>query len=185
MYFNSTNIKDVFTVNAIQHTDARGVFQEHYNDDKYDEKISGCKQVSYSKSNKNVVRGIHCSRYGKLIQCIHGKIIDTVFDLRISSPTYLQTFQVELSADNAVQLFVPAGCGHGFISCDDDSIVLYAQEGCYNKDYEMNVNIFDPLFNVKWLQLGDKKKYIMSDADKDAPLLIDAILINAYKNHIN
>jgi dTDP-4-dehydrorhamnose 3,5-epimerase len=61
----------------------------------------------------------------------------------------------------AYTAFVPAGYGHGFISCEDDSIVLYAQEGCYNKDHETNVNIFDPLFNVKWLT-SDKTKYIIS-----------------------
>lgn len=181
MNFRETEISGAYIIDVAQYADDRGIFQEHYNKSKYDNRVSECKQISFSKSNKNVVRGIHCSPHGKLIQCIRGKIIDTVFDFRMSSPTYMKTFQVELSEHDSVQLFVPAGCGHGFLACEDNTTVLYAHEGCYDKDQEMNVNIFDPIFNVACLT-KDRSEYIMSEADKNAPFLVEAILIKAYKN---
>ena len=166
-------INGAFTVSVISHHDNRGVFQEHYNMNKYHERVSECKQISFSKSKKNVMRGIHCSGYGKLIQCIHGSIIDTIIDLREESSTYLRHFQVELTGDNNTQLYVPAGCGHGFVSFDDNSMVLYAQEGCYDAQKELNVNFFDPVLGINWVTLSECE-CIISDADSNSPMLIDA-----------
>jgi len=47
-------------------------------------------QTSFSHSKKNVIRGLHCARYGKLVQCIRGHLLDVFVDLREDSPTFLK-----------------------------------------------------------------------------------------------
>jgi dTDP-4-dehydrorhamnose 3,5-epimerase len=173
MEFTKLEIDGAFLVHVMAYHDNRGIFQEHYNEIKYQEKVSGCKQISFSESKKNVIRGIHCSQYGKLVQCITGTVIDTIVDFRENSPTYLKHCSVKLTENDNLQIFVPAGCGHSFISHADNTFVLYAQEGCYDKQKEMNVNAFDPALEINWDILSDHE-LIISDADKNSPMLIDA-----------
>lgn len=97
-------VPGAFVLDAPRFFDDRGFFQEYFHDGKYAEYLPKCKQTSICKlslqpfsnpsavSQKNVIRGMHCSPYGKLVQCLKGKIIDTIIDLREDSPTYLQKF---------------------------------------------------------------------------------------------
>lgn len=168
IYTDISKVNGSFTVLANKYEDNRGFFQEFYNENKYNSKVNACRQISYSKSNKNIVRGIHCSPYGKLVQCIHGEIIDYVIDLRPDSSTYLNWESVTLSANIPLQLYIPPNCGHAFFSKQDNSLVLYLQEGTYNPTNEMNVNPFDPRINILWPKLEENKNYILSKQDNEA-----------------
>jgi len=101
------------------------------------------RQVSMSTSKPNVLRGIHCSPYCKLITCVAGEVTDFVVDLRRDSPTFLQWAQAVLSRDNNRQMFIPAGCGHCFFS-HTDSTILYLQGGCFSPSQEVDISPFDP-----------------------------------------
>ena len=76
---------------------------------------------------QNVIRGLHISTYCKLVTCTSGSVYDVVVDLRPDSPTYLQWAGAVLTAENCKELYIPPNCGHGFLSLEDDSILLYAQ----------------------------------------------------------
>eukprot|EP01127_Copromyxa_protea_P020208 TRINITY_DN6719_c0_g1_i1.p1 TRINITY_DN6719_c0_g1~~TRINITY_DN6719_c0_g1_i1.p1 ORF type:complete len:188 (+),score=25.57 TRINITY_DN6719_c0_g1_i1:13-576(+) len=157
-----------------QYTDQRGFFQEHFNSVKYAGKVSEVKQISLSESHANVIRGIHCSQYGKLVQCIKGRIFDVVVDLRSESPTFMKWAMVELSADKSTQVFIPARCGHGFFAAEENSLVVYGQEGTYDPPTEMNVNPMDASLGINWPSPVQGGSYIISDQDRNAPGLEEA-----------
>ncbi len=61
----------------------------------------------------------------KLVRCVRGAIFDVAVDLRRDSPTYRRWHGVELSAENRLAFYIPAGLAHGFQTLADDCEVLY------------------------------------------------------------
>jgi dTDP-4-dehydrorhamnose 3,5-epimerase-like enzyme len=92
---------------------------------------------------------------------------------------------IELTADETKQVFVPGRCGHGFFASEEDSVVVYGQEGTFDPPTEMNVNPFEPTLGIPsfWLLLPPGiawptplhgGSYIVSDQDRNAPGLDEA-----------
>ena len=73
-----------------------------------------------------------------------------VVDLRPGSSTFGQWEAVELSEDNALMLFIPAGFGHGFKSLTDDVEVLYKVDRPYHPASEVTIRWNDPTIGVEW-----------------------------------
>ena len=98
--------------------DERGVFFEIFNRNKFNydaEKIVFI-QENYSRSKKNVLRGLHFQNpnpQSKLITVLNGKILDVAIDIRPNSKTYGKVFSIELSKKNKTSLFIPKGFAHG------------------------------------------------------------------------
>ena len=164
--------------------DSRGYFNELYNDTKYEDLDASrprgestetslpkrWRQVSFSSSQKHALRGLHCSQYGKFITCVRGAFYDVIADCREDSPTFGRWCGVLLTEHNKKQVYVPAGCGHGFFTFEDDTCALYLQEGTFNPPAEADMHPFDPLFNVKW-PVPEGVEPIMSAKDIAAPTL--------------
>ena len=131
--------------------DSRGYFNELYNETKYDESLQkDWKQVSFSSSQKHAMRGLHCSPHGKFITCVRGAFYDVIADFREDSPTFGRWCGVLLTEHNKKQVYVPANCGHGFFTIEDNTCALYLQEGCFNPVNEKDNHPLDPMFNVQW-----------------------------------
>jgi dTDP-4-dehydrorhamnose 3,5-epimerase len=99
---------------------------------------------------------------------MYGRILDVVVDLRSWESTYMGVQTWELAEAGQGQVYVPAGCAHGFMA-KELSGVLYLQQGIYNSDSpDKAVNAFDPELKIVWppSSSGD---YIMSSRDKTAP----------------
>lgn len=82
----------------------------------------------YSVSKAGVVRGMHFQLpphdHGKLVFCLTGRVLDVLVDLR-RGENFGRTYSIELSAENRLQLFVPQGVAHGFLSQENDTLMLY------------------------------------------------------------
>ncbi|KAL1527264.1 hypothetical protein AB1Y20_015939 [Prymnesium parvum] len=131
--------------------DSRGYFNELYNETKYDGSlVKEWKQVSFSSSGKHALRGLHCSPYGKFITCVRGAFYDVIADFREDSPTFGRWCGVLLTEHNKKQVYVPARCGHGFFTFEDNTCALYLQEGTFNPPGEMDTSPFDSFVSVKW-----------------------------------
>lgn len=169
MIRKETDIEGCLILEFDRYVDDRGWFEEVYRSGAHGVYQGPGTQVNISKSKANVFRGIHCSPYAKYVACISGVVFDVVVDLRPESPTFLKTVGVWLTPDNRKQIVVPARCGHGFFSAEDDTQILYVQTGMYSKDADLEFNWRSPEFAIELpepLQGG----YILSDKDRDAPM---------------
>jgi len=97
----------------------------------------------YSTSQAGVLRGMHFQlppfAHQKLIYCIAGRVLDVLLDLRKASPTYGQSAQVELSADNHHVLHIPVGFAHGFLSLEADSCLIYKTDALHSPSHDVGV----------------------------------------------
>ncbi|MHA1948305.1 MAG: dTDP-4-dehydrorhamnose 3,5-epimerase family protein [Candidatus Thorarchaeota archaeon] len=168
-------IQDAFYVESPRHSDDRGHFEEIFHKEKACSELPSWgyspwgQQVSMSCSRKNVVRGIHRTPYPKFVTCVSGSIYDVIVDLREDSPTYLNTFGTWLSGANvtvekSIRVYIPAYCGHGFFSQDDDSILLYLQPQVWQPDQDKAYHWQS--FEIDW---PERPEYHLSDKDRDAP----------------
>ena len=156
-------IKDCYVVEFERHIDDRGFFQEVYSKKHYQMDVL---QTNVSYSNKNVIRGLHVAPFAKLCTCIRGKLFDVVADVRKDSPTFGQWFGIWLDESDFYQLYVPAGCAHGFFAAEDNTILLYQQDGIRGNVPldEFEIHFQDPFFGIDW----PKTEYILSEKDSKA-----------------
>ena len=129
------------------------------------------KEQFISVNKKNVLRGIHCSPYGKIITCLKGSIVDYNINLKDLS------FEKNILNENE-SVYIPPNHGHLFISLIDDSWVLYQLEGKYDSEKDINIHYTDPFIN---LDIPSLNEYIISDKDKLNPFYkkIDYIILGA------
>lgn len=152
-----------------RYQDDRGWFEQLYSSsDDYPHLAGRERQLNLSCSNKGVVRGLHVAPFAKLCACLRGRVYDVVADVRKESPTYKKWFGIWLEEKDRKQLFVPAGCAHGFFSAEDNSLFLYLQDGTYNPKAESQVNWRDPQIGIVWPQAAE---YILNERDKNAACL--------------
>ena len=154
--------------------DDRGYFFESFNDKEFREKVCDTTfvQDNQSKSCKGTLRGLHWQAppfaQSKLVRVTKGAVIDVAVDIRVGSPTFGKHVAVELTDENNLQLFIPRGFAHGFISLTDNVIFQYKCDNLYNKESERAVR-WD---SINW----DLEKYnietpLLSDKDKVHKLL--------------
>ncbi|MGG7518891.1 dTDP-4-dehydrorhamnose 3,5-epimerase family protein [Allorhizobium undicola] len=122
-------------------------------------------------TGKATVRGMHFQRppFGewKLVTCVEGAIFDVAVDLRQGSPSFLRHVGVELSAQNACSLLIPAGFAHGFQSLTDHVRMIYVHSAPYRAEAEGGLFPQDPRLDIAWpLPVG-----LMSERDRAHPPL--------------
>lgn len=107
-----------------------------------------------SNARAGTLRGMHFQRppHGepKLVRCVRGAAWDVAVDLRPDSPTYCSWHAVELSAENAVGFYIPAGMAHGFQTLTDDCELLYLMGKEYVAEAADGVRWDDPAFGIDW-----------------------------------
>lgn len=158
--------------------DTRGFFSEVWSKKNYLKKGVAVDfvqdNVSFSKKI-NTLRGLHLQLppfdQAKLIRCSKGKIFDVAIDVRVKSPNYGSVFSVELSHKNGVQIFIPSGFLHGFITIEDNSEVIYKCSNYYSKNHEITIKFDDDDIGVDWP--GIKNNYIISHKDRNGIKLKD------------
>ncbi len=151
-----TPLKGVLIIEPRVFDDARGYFYESYNKSKFAEAgiDANFVQDNQSLSQKGAVRGLHGQvapfAQGKLVRVISGRVMDVALDIRKGSPTYGKHFAIELSGENKLQLWIPAGFLHGFSTLGDNTIFTYKVNNYYDKASEIGVVWNDPDLNIDW-----------------------------------
>jgi len=109
--------------------------------------------IAYNQS-RLTLRGLHYQtsphEETKLVRCTSGSVYDVVADLRPDSPTSRGWHGVELSAENRLALYVPAGCAHGYLTLEDDTELLYQISRPYMPDAATGVRWDDPTLGIHW-----------------------------------
>ncbi|MBU2553458.1 MAG: dTDP-4-dehydrorhamnose 3,5-epimerase [Bacteroidales bacterium] len=170
-----TNIPDLYIVKPSVFEDHRGYFFESYNKEVFlrngiDQNFV---QDNESKSQKNVLRGLHFQSppfaQGKLVRVIRGAVLDVAVDIRKSSPTFGQWASIELTQDNKWMYWIPPGFAHGFVTLEDNTTFFYKCTNVYNKASEGSLRWNDPDLNIDW-RIKDP---ILSEKDMISPLFKD------------
>jgi dTDP-4-dehydrorhamnose 3,5-epimerase len=90
-------------------------------------------------------------------------------DIRPDSPTYLEWFGTELSAENQRLLYIPAGFAHGYQTLTDDAKLIYLVSEFYAPDAEGGLRFDDPAIGINWpLEIS-----AVSEKDSGWPLITD------------
>jgi dTDP-4-dehydrorhamnose 3,5-epimerase len=172
-----TPLKDLFILKPKVFNDNRGYFFESYSQIKMPvsyQSISFLQDNQSLSIQKGTLRGIHFQNnpktQTKLVRCIQGSIWDVAVDLRVGSPTYLKWFGVELNQDNHLQILVPKGFGHAFITLKENTIIEYKVDEYYSKEHDGSIRFDDPSLNIDWKGLTP----ILSEKDAKAPFLKDS-----------
>src|SRR5580765_6569711 len=144
MQFMPTDIPGVIVIAPDVHRDPRGYFLETYHAEKY--RRGGLPtpfvQDNQSCSVRNTLRGLHMQLrqpQAKLVRVIEGEIWDVAVDVRRGSPTFGCWTAAYLSAENFKQLYIPAGCAHGFCVVSERAQVEYKCTALYDPADEMGI----------------------------------------------
>lgn len=154
--------------------DARGVFFEAWNAERYDEAGLSARfvQSNTSTSIRGVLRGLHYQwprPQGKLVSVLEGEVYDVVVDIRRGSPCFGSWEAVILSAENRRQLWIPEGFAHGFAVLSERAVFSYLCTDVYVKEADASVRWNDGSIGVDW-PVSDP---LLSAKDSAAPLLAD------------
>jgi dTDP-4-dehydrorhamnose 3,5-epimerase len=135
--------------------DDRGQFQETYNERRFLELglPYEWKQDNLSYSRKHVVRGLHyqlIQPQAKLVRVLSGAVFDVAVDLRKSSPTFGKHVSVELSAENGLAFYIPAGFAHGFTALTENACFAYKVTDFYEPSGDRTLLWNDPELGIEW-----------------------------------
>ncbi len=178
MKIEKTRLPGILILTPARHGDERGFFSESWNRKRLAEEGL---DIDFVQDNHSLsaavgtVRGLHFQSpphaQAKLVRCGRGRLFDVAVDIRRGSPTYGQWTGVELSYENGRQLLVPEGFLHGFVTREPDTEIIYKCSDYYAPDCDGAVRFDDPAIGIDW---GiDPAKAVISDKDRDAPLLSD------------
>jgi dTDP-4-dehydrorhamnose 3,5-epimerase len=103
--------------------------------------------------NLGTLRGLHFQvepfAEEKLVSCVQGSVFDVIVDLRPGSQTFGKWTSAELSAKNALQVFLPKGIAHGFQTLLPNSVIHYGLSVSHSLESSYAI---DPLgdLNIDW-----------------------------------
>ncbi len=175
MDVRKTDIPGVVVLEPKRHGDDRGFFSESWNKNRM--AAAGLHydfvQDNHSFSKEaGTLRGMHFQSpphaQAKLVRCGRGRLYDAVVDIRVGSPTFGRSFGIELSYQNGLQLLVPEGLLHGFITREPDTEIIYKVTDFYSGECDGSVS-WDSC-GIDWGFDGTPK---LSDKDKLAPPLAE------------
>lgn len=137
-----TPLLHLMRITPLRFGDHRGFFSESWN--RKTLRDAGLDLPEFVQDNHSLshdvgtVRGLHFQApphaQGKLVRCGRGVIFDVAVDVRKGSPNYGQWHGETLSFDNGVQLWIPSGFLHGFMTLEPDSEIIYKCSDYYALD---------------------------------------------------
>lgn len=157
------------------HGDARGFFIERFHAKRFLD--AGLPHVflqdNHSRSAPRTLRGLHyqyAPSQGKLVGVARGRVLDVAVDIRPQSPTFGRHQALELTAENGLLLWIPAGFAHGFCVIDDEPAdLLYKVTAVYNAAGEGGIRFDDPELEIPW----PVENAVTSERDRNLPSFAD------------
>ena len=166
---NGKFFEGVYELNPPIFKDKRGYFYESFNQKKFTDIFGEIKfvQENHSFSSKNVFRGLHYQirpySQSKLVECISGKILDIVVDLRKSSPTFSMWGAIELSENKHNQLWIEKGFAHGFYTISDEAHLIYKVDNYWHQNSERSLIWNDSSIGI--ILPNNQENLIISEKD--------------------
>ncbi len=174
MRFLQTPLPGAWVIELEQIEDERGSFARSFDAEEFAARglnptVAQC-NISFN-ARRDTLRGMHyqAEPHGesKLVRCVRGAIFDVAVDLRPDSPTRCRWHGVELTAENRLAFYIPAGLAHGFQTLTDDTEVLYQMGHAYAPEAARAVRFDDPAFAIAWpVPQGER---VISERDRSYP----------------
>jgi dTDP-4-dehydrorhamnose 3,5-epimerase len=172
MIFETTKLAGVLQIHIEPRADERGFFARTWCSNEF---VNNCLsprlvQCSVSFNHwKGTLRGIHFQaepyREAKLVRCTRGALYDVVVDLRPDSQTFREWIGIVLTAENRDMVYVPEGCGHGFLTLQNETEVFYQISEFYHPELARGVRWNDPAFEIVWPEPVE----VISERDRTYP----------------
>jgi dTDP-4-dehydrorhamnose 3,5-epimerase len=157
MKFHETSLSDAVLIELTPFEDHRGHFSRTFCAAEFGD--AGLETV-FVQSNasfnhkQGTLRGMHFQAAPhaevKVVRCVSGAIHDIIIDLRPGSPSYLKWQGFDLTDSNGMQLYVPRGFAHGFVTLRDNTAVTYNVSTPYAPGAEGGLRWNDPAFAMVW-----------------------------------
>jgi dTDP-4-dehydrorhamnose 3,5-epimerase len=151
-------MQDHLLIDLRRFEDQRGWFSETYNYKVFEQAgfAGNFAQTNTSYTQKAyTLRGLHAQRAPhrtcKAISVIRGAIQDVFVDGRRESPNYGKIYSFVIEEKNPRVLIVPAGCYHGVLTLEPDTIIQYHLDGYYEPTAETGIAWNDPDLSITWL----------------------------------
>ena len=172
------SIEGVWLFTPILRADDRGVFLESFKSSTFSDATGhdfDLQQMNISVSRAGTVRGIHFADVppgqAKYVQCLDGRIVDVVVDIRVGSPTFGKWQAIELDSENRRSVYISEGLGHAFCALSDSATVGYLCSEPYAPAHEHGIHPLDPDIGIEW---PGNEPFQLSDKDASAPSLVEA-----------
>jgi len=135
------------------------------------EQFSQFKIDKLTKSNKNVLRGLHGdTNNDKLIYCLQGKIHLVVVNYNKNSPQYLKKIQLDMDENSNFAIFVPRNFLNGHYCMSETCLFYYKWSESYVRpEKQFSVLWSDKTLDIDWPLL--EQKPILSLRDKNARII--------------
>lgn len=172
--------------------DARGYFTEPFRRSDFDASPAldflrdvPMLQMNESWSRKGVIRGLHFQwnpYMGKLVRCVHGRLVDFFLDIRLGSPTFGRIAGYDMTSRHDAAygewIWIPPGFAHGAMF-SEDSRIEYLCSGEYNPACEAAVSPMAHDLDWSLCDEGLRQEFeamsregaILSPKDREAPTL--------------
>jgi dTDP-4-dehydrorhamnose 3,5-epimerase len=157
MTFHETKLPGVFEIHLEPKGDERGFFarswcQREFEQHGLNPAIVQC-NVSFNEK-KGTLRGMHYQAEphpeAKLVRC---------------TQAFKRWIGVALTAANRQMIYVPEGCGHGFLTLEDRTEVFYQMSEFYHPELSRGVRWNDAAFDIEW----PAQPEVISDRDQAYP----------------
>lgn len=166
-------IDNVLVWEMKSHSDLRGkLFKAFSEDELFQQAIKfHTYEHFFTKSKLNVFRGMHLQSdphaVSKIISVVQGKALDYLIDIRPESKTFGNIQKVDLDSRRPVSIYIPTGVAHGYLACEDNTIISYRTDGafCGSCDTGFNSEILTELQTLKLSEI------IRSERDCKLPSL--------------
>jgi dTDP-4-dehydrorhamnose 3,5-epimerase len=159
-----------------RHVDDRGWFSEIFHQERLRDIGITCRFVQDNQSSSKhtgTLRGLHFqlppAAQAKLVTVVKGRILDVAVDIRRSSPTFGKYVSTEVSSETGHQIYIPVGFAHGFVTLENDVVVMYKTSDYYAPTHESGIRWNDPDIAFPWPL--KEASIIISDKDRRLPLL--------------
>ena len=151
----STHLNGLAVLRPEVFEDQRGFFLEAYRADQFRQLGLPDRfvQDNHSGSTRGVLRGLHFQwepRMGKLMRVTAGTAFLVAVDIRKGSPSVGQWYGIEVSAENRLQVWAPAGFARGFCVLSEFAELQYKCTGTYSNTGESGIAWNDPAIGIEW-----------------------------------
>jgi dTDP-4-dehydrorhamnose 3,5-epimerase len=157
MIFTELPLRGAYVIDVEPREDDRGFFARTVCREEFDAHGINADVVQAGMAHnprRGTVRGLHSrwapTRDSKLVRCTHGALLDVIVDLRPESQTFLQHVSIELRAETARAVYVPARFAHGYQTLRDDTTAHYAFAEVYRPEQEFGLRFDDPDLAIEW-----------------------------------